>query len=467
MSRLKIVILFLLLTSCSIDKTQEFDTMFSNDEIIDTLKIQKTNKKISNTWYYIFDDPDLNTLLSKAMVSNFSINQAIERLKQSRYSYMIETTGFLPNIDIIGDYNFSKTDNKSFTFDEENFFKSNFDVSWEIDIWGKSNQIKGQYLELINKAKFDLADLKVSIIAEIIINYISLKETENLLIIANKNINIQKDILNMVKEKYNAGIEDTLALRQAEYSLEQTKSTIPLLKQKLESYKNSIAILLGVLPKNLENFLKNKKNITSNTFKYSVKSFYKLPLNIIETRPDVKNAETNVREQNYIINQAFIDMLPTVNLEASFGFISKSGNKLFNDNNKIYGYTPTIAIPVWNWGQLKNNVELQKLIHKEYVLAYNEAIISAVMDLKNSLYNIEQTYKTNSYAKNSTNKMRDIFELTKNKYINGIIDFTDLANAEQNLLEAENAYIQSNANILKSITYFYKATGGGYNFMTD
>lgn len=465
MFKLKYILLFVFLTSCSTEHPVNFDVSVSDSDILKTLNIENTNNKITNTWYYIFEDKTLNTLLLKAIKNNLSIKQAQERLKQARYSYMIETKSFLPNIEAMGEYNFNKTNNKNFSFNEENLFKVGFDASWEIDIWGKNDFIKEQYKEITNKARFNLWDLKVSIIAEVIDNYISLREAEKKLNITKKNITLQKDILNTVKDKYSAGIEDELALKQAEFSLEKTKQTSPSLKIQIENSKNRIALLLGILPYELEKMLNTEKNITSKAFKYSVKELHKLPLSIIQTRPDIRIAETNLKTQNALVNQAIIETFPSISLQSSFGFISGSGRKLIGRDKQTYGYTPSITIPIWNWGELKNNIELQKHIEKEYMLLYNEAIISAVLELKDAIFEVEKTFEINSYLKNSLAEMRTIFELTKSKYLNGIIDFTDLATAEQNLLDAENQYIQSNADIYRKITSFYKATGGGYNFI--
>ena len=94
MFKLKYILLFVFLTSCSTEHPVNFDVSVSDSDILKTLNIENTNNKITNTWYYIFEDKTLNTLLLKAIKSNLSIKQAQERLKQARYSYMIETKSF-------------------------------------------------------------------------------------------------------------------------------------------------------------------------------------------------------------------------------------------------------------------------------------------------------------------------------------------------------------------------------------
>ena len=113
---------------------------------------------------------------------------------------------------------------------------------------------------------------------------------------------------------------------------------------------------------------------------------------------------------------------------------------------------------------LLQSLNIPSISKTEDVLNYNEAILTALSDVKNTITAVEKSYKVNKHKKNSLVKMQNIMKLTKEKYKNGLIDFTDVAAAEQNMLSAQTAFAESNAQILQNIVAFYKATGGGYNF---
>lgn len=455
------------LTSCNVGEDYSHDYFFSDQEIKSNLNIQPNEEIITNNWYEIFNDNNLNTLIQHSMSNNFSVKQGIERLQESRLNYMIQSKSSYPMLNASSEYNYSKASNNLDYSYDINAFKAGFDVSWELDIWGKGRYISEQYYNLMNNAAYSLLNIRVSITAEIIANYINLREAQEKLSIANKNLRLQRDIMQTVKDKYNAGIADALALNQAEFAVEKTKSSIPPLKTQIENYKNAIAVLLGVLPNNLPVNLDNyKKNITNTAFKYNVQKLYNLPLGVIRSRPDIMAAEMSIYAQNAVVSEAITNLYPNISLSATFGFISNSGHSLFDKNSQIYGYTPGITLPIWHWGQLTNNIELQKHIKEEYILNYNEAMLTALAELKNAISAVEQAYKTNAYTQTSLNKMRNVMLLTRNKYENGLIDFTDVATAEQNYLNAQNALAESNAAILQYLTAFYKATGGGYNIKT-
>ena len=465
MSKFLYLPLLFFLVSCQANEKYIIPDYITNDDVKENLSLSDNPVEISKNWYEIFNDKDLNTLLTFALNNNFTILQGIERLQQSRYILKMHNVDFFPMFDGTGSYIFNKADSYPNSLDNSNNFKIGFDVAWEIDIWGKSNYVSEQYQQLMKQAEYSLLNIRAAITAEIVTNYVQLRKAQKILEITEKNLSLQKDILQMIKDKYFAGVADDLALNQASFVVESTKSNIPDLIYQIEAQKNALAVLLGVTPKNIPVNLDNpSKNIVSSAFKYSVKNLYKLPLDIIRTRPDVTFSEAKVREQNAILNTAITELYPAVNLSAAFNYISSSGKQLFNSSNQVYNYSPVISLPIWHWQQLTNNIEVQKYVKSETLLNYNETLLAALSDLKNSIFSVEQAYKTHHHKQTSFTKMSNIMTLTNEKYKNGLINFTDVSNAEQNLLNAQRELIESNASILIYLTSFYKATGGGYNF---
>lgn len=465
MSRCFYVFAILLLSACKVGNDFEMSYPFSDKDIQENLNLSADTSAVTPTWYNIFNDSDLNTLLTHALNKNLSLKQALERLQQSRYSLMINSKNNFPMIDASGGYEFSKASNSHDYRTDVNTFNVGLDASWEVDIWGKGAYITEQYYEFMRNYQYSLEDLKVSITAEVVSNYINLRMAQEKLRIALANLNLQQDIFETVQQKFEAGIADKLALNQAMYVVETTKAQIPPLKIQVEQFKNAVALLLGVIPSQLPvNLDKYRKNITAKAFPFNTKKLYNLPLNVVRSRPDVKAAESQIRAQNAAVNEAIANLYPSLSLSASFGYISSSGHSLFNKHNQDYSYSPTLSLPIWHWGQLTNNIELQKHIKEEYLLNYNETMLTALTEIKNAITAVEQAYTAGSHSKNSYNKMQNIMNLTQTKYKNGLVDFTDVATAEQNLLNAQNALIDSNAAILQNLTAFYKASGGGYNF---
>ena len=453
--------LSLFLCSCHVGEEYQPQSFITDEQVQSILKLEPTKDTPCSHWVDIFNDKDLNTLLSFAITSNFDLRQGKERLLQARYALLINSVQDLPMFDVTGNYTFSKINNPHQLAMDSNIFKVGFDASWEIDIWGKNYYISEQYLELANKAKYSLNYLQISICAELISNYINYKKNLELLHIAQKNIQLQTEILETVQAKYHSGLADDLALNQAQQIVTQTKSAIPDIELEIEKYKNALSILLGVTPDNIPVNLKNRKNnLTARTFKYSVSNLYNLPLDIVRTRPDIMAAEATLRQQNATLNEAIASLYPNITLSASFAYAAASGRRLINKDNQYYSYSPDLLQPLWHWNQLKNNIELQKHIKEEYLLQYNEALLTALTEIKNAMQMVEKAYEKNKYKKQSLVKMKNIMDITYEKYKTGLVDFTDVALSQQNFLTSQNDVVLSNTDILLSIITFYKAIGG-------
>lgn len=454
------------LQACHVGEDYSSNFPLSDNDIKSNLELTETANIISPEWYKIFKDNVLNTLIQDALKQNLSLEQAKQRLRQSRYSYLINSTTTLPMVNASGEYEFSKaSSNQDYAYDI-NAFKIGVDASWELDIWGKGQYISDQYYEMMQGAQYSIANLKVSITTEIVLNYVNLRAYQEKLRITKQNLTLQKEILDTVISQHKSGIADDLALNQAEYTVEITKASIPNLEYQIETYKNALAVLLGCTPDKLPvNLDVPQKNIVSTAFRFDTKKLNQLPLSVIRLRPDILVSEANIRKQNAAVNEAITNLYPDITLNATFGFISSSGHSLFNKDSQIYGYTPGFTVPIWNWKQLVNNIELQKSAKEEYVLNYNETVLMALTEIKNAISAVKQTYKANQFYLSSVSKMQRIFNLTQTKYKNGLSTFTDVATAEQNLLQAQLELIGNNAEILQNLAAFYKAVGGGYNFI--
>ena len=226
-----------LLSSCAIREEYQKEEIISDNSVKEALNLNSKNESINKEWYKIFNDEDLNTLLFSAYKTNLDIKQNIEKLKQARYSYLINSKEYFPMIDGGGIYSYSKTNGKNSPLSvDTNDFKAGFDVSWEIDIWGKGKALSKQYMELVNSAKFSLFDTHVLITFEVINNYTNLRLNQEKLRIAKNNQKLQEDILDIVTNKYNNGVADELALNQAQHSLELVKSSIPEIKTNINKY---------------------------------------------------------------------------------------------------------------------------------------------------------------------------------------------------------------------------------------
>lgn len=453
-----------MIISCNVGPDYNRPDLFTDEQIKNSLNLTDENSlSVTKDWYTQFNDETLNQLISQALDNNPSVSQGIAKLQQARTIAGINRVQYLPMLNAQGGYDYSKASKNIGLAADSNFFQLGFDASWELDIWGAGRRLTEQSVAQMQQALYELQNIKIVIAAETANTYFLLKTTLEQLQIAKNNLKLQQEIYQTVAEKYASGLADETALNQAKYIIENTKASIPAMEYQLEAYKNALAVLTGSLPDMLpNNVCSTSKNPIKTAYKYDVKSLYNLPISIIRNRPDVKASERALASQNAAIGQAVAELYPNISLSAMFDVQSTAGSKLFNSTSKAYSYAPSLALPLFNWGKLQNNIKLQEYIKDEMLANYRQTLLSAVEDLNNAIIATQKEYQKNAYLRNATYNMQQALTNMRKKYDNGLIDFSQLLQAEQNLLSAENSLAVSNGTLYQNIIAFYKASGGGY-----
>lgn len=452
-----------IICSCTVGPDYVEPKIYEDTQIAENLKLNNINLKISKQWYEQFGDKKLNTLIDYALLNSPDIMSSVSKLRQARTMLSINKTEFLPILNLNAEYDYEKPSKNIGPVADTDYFQIGFDASWELDIWGQGRRLNEQTYAEFEGAFYSLQNAKALIVAEVATTFFELKTVHKNLNIARENIKLQQDIFNTVSEKYKAGLTDSSSYYQAKYILDTTKALIPTLETNEANLKNALAVLCGTLPDRLPVTLNaTDTNPLNNAYKYNLKVLYDLPASIIRTRPDVKQAERSLASQNAKIGQAIAQMYPNISISALIGMQSKNISDLFNSDSKAYSYSPTLNLPLFNWNKLSNHVTLQKQINEQFYQNYRKTILQAVEELNNATIAIEKELKRNISEQKAVYGMKQALESMKEKYNNGLIEFSDLLQTEQNLLKSQTDLANSSGNLFKNIIAFYKATGGGY-----
>ena len=463
MSRLWLLCSVAIISSCTVGPDYKRPQLFPDSDIAESLQLSGKENTINQEWYKEFNDVFLNTLIAQGLEYSPNIQVAIEKLRQARQNLRINAVQNLPIIDADGSYNYS---NNSINYGipvSTDYYQVGLDASWELDIWGGGRRLTESSLAMLKSASANLDNVRLSLTAEIAGNYFKLRQAQEQLRIAEKNLNLQSDIYKLVKDKYDVGLSDDITLNQSLYLLQTTQAGIPELKSEIENYQNSLAILVGRLPGQLQSLLSDpKSNPVAHKFEYDLSSLYDLPLDVIRNRPDVRIAEAELISQNAKIGQAISKLFPNISISGFLGWQAKNLSSLISSDTDVYNYSPAISLPLFDWGALTNNVELQKSLTKEQLYLYKNSLLAATSEIRTSISNINQEYERNSATKQALEAQEQVSELTLLKYKQGLVEFSEVLTAEQNLLSAQKDNIISNSNIYQDLISFYKMIGGGY-----
>ena len=254
-------------------------------------------------------------------------------------------------------------------------------------------------------------------------------------------------------------MSDEVAVQQARYNLESTRSQIPTLRTGLEESMNRIAVLLGEQPGKAQEELKQPGTILSVPLEVAVG----VPADVLRRRPDIRRAERQLAAQTARIGVATADLYPKFTLSGSIGleaisYLSSSGIWTLSSG-------PGITWAIFKAGAIRQNIEVQSALQEQYLIAYEAAVLSALEDVENALvaYAEEQQRRQSLVA--ATQAAQKAVDLTQHKYQAGLTDFNNVLEAQRSLLTFQDQLAQSNGTVTSNLVRLYKALGGGWTSM--
>lgn len=416
------------------------------------------------SWWNVFNDPMMTELILESLENNRDLAAARAKVTEARASLGISQANLLPWLDSTNFWNNGRTPVQAGgTGSGANLYKLGIDASWEIDIFGGQRaNVRAQRATL--EAQYAaLYSTWTSLASEVAMNYISLRTLQERLAIARYNLGLQQDTVDIQQSKVDSGLADSLALKQAQYTMEQTKAGIPSIETSIEQVKNALAILVGEVPGTLEEKLTGKHPIP----KISGTELIGIPANAIRQRPDIRQAERRLVAQLARKKSAQADLWPKFYLTGSIGTEAGNWGSLFTGPAKLYSFLPQISWPIFHAGAIRNNIKVQGAIAEQLLAAYEQTVLSAVGEVRDSLSANVKEYERNESLKRGVEAAQTALDVANDKYANGLVDFTNVINAQRSLTALSEEYVISEGQISTNAVKLFKALGGGWQPMEE
>jgi NodT family efflux transporter outer membrane factor (OMF) lipoprotein len=317
-------------------------------------------------WWRSFGDPVLNELIEAAFRDNLSLQIAGVRILEARAQLNKSIGNLFPQQqNLAGQVNYARLHdgvvnvipglNPSYLSDQLLFA-----ATWEIDFWGKYRRgieaDRASYFGTI--ASYD--DALVTLIGDVASSYVNIRTLEERLVVARRNLDLQKESLRIATVQFNAGETSQRDVEQAATQTAQTEAAIPRLEESLLQSKNALALLLGMTPGEVDEHLAGPKPIPAAPPTIAVG----IPKDLLRRRPDVRAAGWQAASQSARIGVAKAMMYPSFSLAGEFGVTgnNEANNTLadmFSWQNRALKAGAGFVFPIFNYGRLVNQVRVQ------------------------------------------------------------------------------------------------------------
>ena len=406
-------------------------------------------------WWTQFNEPALDALIEKAVAANLDIAQAATRLRQARESLVQARAGYLPQVS--GSAGAGR--NVSNKGRDTNSFSLGADASWQIDLFGGIGRGVEAARADLEGSGYDLAAVRVAIVAEVTSNYIQTRLAQERLRIARETLANADDNLQIAGWRVQAGLVSSLDQEQARASRASTAASIPAIETNLAGALNRIAVLTGEAPGESTRPLEQATPIPAAPTDIATG----IPADTLRQRPDVRGAERTLAAATARIGVAQAALYPALGITGNIGTSALSLGSLANTITG--GLFAGLTQAIFNGGRLRSQVRSQEAAADGAFAAYKQTVLTGLEDVENALVALDSAQTRLEQFTIALDASNNSAILARSQYRAGLTDFQTLLQTEQSLLSARDGLASAQADRALAVVQLYNALGGGWQTM--
>jgi multidrug efflux system outer membrane protein len=406
-------------------------------------------------WWQHFNDPLLGTFVTQALQANTSIRSAQAALQQARALRDVKTAGLQPRVNA----STSAQRSKSGSAEASNSFRAGLDASWEPDVFGANRSNLNATEADALSAQASLADVQVSVAAEVALAYIQLRGQQAQLAIARRNLASQQETLQITDWRAQAGLITALEVEQARTATEQTSAQLPALETSIAKTRHSLAVLTGQRPDALQTLLDAPLPVPQAAPELT----RHIPAQTLRQRPDVRAAEHRINAALARVSAADAARYPSFNLSGSLGLSALSLGGLTNGATIVNSLLGSISVPLLDGGAAQSQVLVQEAALEQVRANYQNVVLTALKDVEDALVALQGNRARLLHLQGAATAASHAALLAQHRFSSGLIDFQTVLQTQRTLLTAQDSVASTSADLSADHVRLYKALGGGWN----
>jgi len=409
-----------------------------------------------------FGDDTLNTLVNESLAANHDLRIALSRFYEARAARGESRFDFGPTIKANGGYTeqkYAQVQTGGLIPSEDlKYYDAGFDAVWELDFFGRIRRnVEARNAEL-RASEAELHDAQVTVIAEVARTYFELRGQQSQLAVAQRNVENQRETLNLTTARLNAGRGTELDTSQAQAQLSRTLGTIAPLEAAVSRSIHRLSVLTGREPTALTSTLTASKELPPLPNVVAVGN----PADLLRRRPDIRVSERTLAADTARIGIAVADLFPRVTFTGSVGYAAVSASDLGDRGTRTQLIAPGISWAAFDLGRVRAQIAGARAHADGSLARYEQTVLRALEETEDALVTHARSREQLEHVGDSAAASRTAARLARARYDGGISDFLTVLDTERTQLEAEDALAQSRTDTATSLVAVYKALGGGW-----
>ena len=414
------------------------------------------------TWWRAFGDPELDSLIGRALSANLDVARAVARVAQARALFTDARLDRFPRVTSDATYQRFREQLPSVgvtsgpvTIEQADI---GFDAAWEIDLFGRVRHGIESAKADADAAREDVAAVRVTVVAEVARNYLELRGAQARRVVAEANLASARETLRLTAVRSRVGYEDPVDVESARARVSSTEALIPPLLAQEKRAAQRLAVLIGERPGALDAELAaTPPEPPAHASQLAVGDVS----NLLRRRPDVRAAERRLAAETARTGVATADLFPRVRVTGFVGLLSGDVTSLFSHGSSAWAVAPTVTWPALDLGGARARLRAQEARGDESLAEYRQTVLTAIEDLQDALTTFKQRQAEVASLAGQVQAARRASQLARMRYEAGDIDFLRVLDADRTRLQAEDALTSAQTATNTDVVAVYKALGGG------
>jgi NodT family efflux transporter outer membrane factor (OMF) lipoprotein len=432
----------------------------SGDATTQHAAVTATDDKSLDLWWKGFDDPKINSLVDRAVKQNLDLAQARERVMQARAASAVAASGQYPSANLDGTYDYYHRAGPLAPAipGDYQWYQTGFDASWELDVFGgvrrNVESATADYQASVESSR----DVRLSLIAEVVRDYVDLRTVQRRLELARTNLAYQEKTLSITRERFSAGVVGDLDVYRAESLVGGTRATLPVLADRCTTDIRLLGVLLALDPDALAAELTKQGPIPSATAHVHAG----IPGELLRRRPDIRAAERRLAAANARIGLATANLYPRFSLLGGIGQLDIQSDHFFDWSRHYAAIGPEVSWDIFDAGKTNAQIQSAQAATRAALANYQQTILIALAEVENAMTALDSEHTRHGDLANVVIADQKAVARATEFYVQGITDFTTVLDAERSLAASQDALAVSSQVIDVATISLCKALGGGW-----
>lgn len=421
--------------------------------------VQTNAPVLPSEWWRVFNDAQLDALEASAVEANQALKRAVARVSEARALTRASRADLYPNVTASGGYSRNRYSenraNAPMPDLETDDFSGSFDLSYELDVWGRVRRnLEASEADTAAVAT-DLQVVLLTLTADVARHYYIIRSLDNERATVEATIALRRDAVQLQETRNRAGLINEVDVTRARTELADVEADLHVILRNRAQTEHALAVLCG-------------KPAGRFTLEAKVTSILPpeipagLPSSLLERRPDIVAAEHNLEAANARIGVAKAEFFPKIQLTSTAGLASADLGSLFTWPSRAASVGPSISVPVFQGGRNRANLAAANARYEQSVAGYRDTVLNAFREVEDALSDLGTLAAQHDAVNRALASARDTATLADGRYQQGLSSYLDVVDAQRVTLQMERQDAQLRGQRAVSTILLAKALSGGW-----